>query len=352
MAEDSYIDVARQRRTVNKLKALIDKKADASAVGKEDPIFISIKQTINSSGKVTYPSTITAYRKSLPVTADVVFKAITEGTAEIYIDIQGVNTFPAISKASTNSNSLGNTVYIQGILGLEPYPYTSGQGFSLEIFRIIVPNDPKSSSLSFSTTSNRNIFFDKETMSVVTNVSSLGSSLRIDNITIGIKDSAVTTAKLADGSVTKAKLGSDVVIPEAVTDDHINSLIDTKLSGKTPPTIITTTQTTTSSNDYPITAAQKQEILANWPNVILHCKSGDTWGYDYVLVPSNSGMNIFHFSSYAETAGVKTSIDCNDNTTDSGCSLSSYNYIDESKLKTILASAYVADDGTVHFTIE
>lgn len=43
---------------------------------------------------------------------------------------------------------------------------------------------------------------------------------------ISIKDNGVTTAKIADGAVTKAKLGSDIVIPtiESITDIEIDTV--------------------------------------------------------------------------------------------------------------------------------
>lgn len=315
MAEDSYIDVARQRRTVNKLKALIDEKIPS----------IDTRSKYICLG---YYSGLNKYFHEIPA----------ETTIDMNFSKASTIVGDSYDKDDLDWTAAKNLIYNEGYI---PYMQIMDTGGYYAFLSCQTLQNGVFS--SFGQFRSGDVQYD---------ATHLIAKLDLSTGNIKIQHEVFTSTDIADGSVTKAKLGSDVVIPEAVTDDHINSLIDTKLSGKTPPTIITTTQTTTSSNDYPITAAQKQEILANWPNVILHCKSGDTWGYDYVLVPSNSGMNIFHFSSYAETAGVKTSIDCNDNTTDSGCSLSSYNYIDESKLKTILASAYVADDGTVHFTIE
>lgn len=49
---------------------------------------------------------------------------------------------------------------------------------------------------------------------------------------ISIKDNGVTTAKIADGAVTKAKLGSDVVIPTSKTDIGLGNVDNTADANK------------------------------------------------------------------------------------------------------------------------
>lgn len=179
MAEDSYIDVARQRRTVNKLKELIDKKADADSIASD--VFIINLDAKNMTADKTYQEILNAYNANKYLLLNirnrrsenpVLFEAFRNN---VFFFIECPSTYKAADPTSTMGPFLDAVNLIWSV-------------------------------------SDQNKWFKANSFMTVERWSKDDFDRKEKEITL--KDSAITTAKLADGSVTKAKLGSDIVIPE------------------------------------------------------------------------------------------------------------------------------------------
>lgn len=177
MAEDSYIDVARQRRTVNKLKELIDKKADVDSIASD--VFVINLDKENMTADKTYQEILDAYNAG-----KYLLLRTSEGRTALWdFSYSWGFSFSDYSRRSWSSLSSDSET-----IGLNKYTE----------YQLTTQNKWTRNSVSYQTWKGSKDVFDIEGL----------------NHIVTLKDSAITTAKLADGSVTKAKLGSDVVIPE------------------------------------------------------------------------------------------------------------------------------------------
>lgn len=180
MAEDSYIDVARQRRTVNKLKELIDKKADVDSIASD--VFVINLDTENMTADKTYQEILNAYNAG-----KYLLLRTSEGRTALWdFSYSWGFSFSDYSRRSWSSLSSDSEA-----IGLNKYTE----------YQLTTQNKWTRSSAGYQTWKGSLDVFDIKGL----------------NHIVTLKDSAITTAKLADGSVTKAKLGSDVVIPETYT---------------------------------------------------------------------------------------------------------------------------------------
>lgn len=357
MAEDSYIDVARQRRTVNKLKALIDEKANK---GDSKTVVIS------------------------PTNAD----KLTDDEATTLID-----NWPNVAILHSNYYYYP-AFYINGT-----YNFSRSFTTALDIDNNHIEYLPKIGSLY--------VRVDQGTKNIVVNETELGVAtstelgfVSIDNMSIGyivdnqigvkpsginasklangavetakIRDSAITTAKLADGSVTKAKLGSDVVIPDAVSKYllfgfRVSKSLDSwsatdNLSGTLEwisPYVGTTSGDNLTDNTLAADMIWNQGYI---PAVALMDDTSTMYlGVDLVTsygayfsgcYRHHSGDPVNSLTHFDYCAIMNLNIG-KAPTLKARCSVVSSNSgITADQLKTILASAYVADDGTVHFTMD
>lgn len=177
MAEDSYIDVARQRRTVNKLKELIDKKADVDSIASD--VFVINLDTKNMTADKTYQEILNAYNAG-----KYLLLRTSEGRTALWdFSYSWGFSFSDYSRCSWSSLFSDSEA-----IGLNEYTE----------YQLTTQNKWTKSSMGYQTWKGSSDVFDIEGL----------------NHIVTLKDSAITTAKLADGSVTKAKLGSDVEIPE------------------------------------------------------------------------------------------------------------------------------------------
>lgn len=194
MAEDSYIDVARQRRTVNKLKELIDKKADVDSIASD--VFVINLDTKNMTADKTYQEILDAYNAG-----KYLLLRTSEGRTALWdFSYSWGFSFSDYSRRYWSSLSSDSEA-----IGLNKYTE----------YQLTTRNEWTRSSADYQTWKGSRDVFDIE---------------GLDHI-ITLKDSAITTAKLADGSVTKAKLGSDVVIPENAAEVFMITVSDMTAEG-------------------------------------------------------------------------------------------------------------------------
>lgn len=269
MAEDSYIDVARQRRTVNKLKALIDQKADSG-----DWPVAKMAETVYVSDSNNYEATTTIsqaeYDKIVKYWPHVLLcddRGRSVSYPEYHDERETSYRFSCVTSLQITAGSIPQrlvyfvekdlSVYVTGT----PVPYAGefSAGF-------VVPD---------------NHFF------TITN--SFGS--------MTLKDSAITTAKLADGSVTKAKLGSDVVIPDAYT---LPAATASTLGGvKVGDGLSVTDDGTLSAESIVVLKITDNKVdIASvkkyWPNVVL------TDDYHFVYYAGSTDSGHYFFRSLPE----------------------------------------------------
>ena len=195
MAEDSYIDVARQRRTVNKLKELIDKKADASSVTSD--VFLIKFNSLKNTADKTYQEILDAYNAGkyplIMTDRDNTFLLSYADSEKFWF-----TDYESWQSSPQNGSAVENVINYTG---------------SHKILKVSNLNKWSDAISSFDCWSGTADVFGAEK----------------NHITL--KDSAITTAKLADGSVTKAKLGSDVVIPENAAEVFMITVSDMTAEG-------------------------------------------------------------------------------------------------------------------------
>nr|DAQ90940.1 MAG TPA: hypothetical protein [Caudoviricetes sp.] len=195
MAEDSYIDVARQRRTVNKLKELIDKKADADSVASD--VFLIKFNSLKNTADKTYQEILDAYNAGK-------YPLIMTDRNETFL----------LSYA--DSSQFRFTDY-------ESWQSSPQNGSAVEN---VIQYDGSHTVLKVSNLNKWSVF-----TSSIKCWSGTADVFGAEQNYITLKDSAITTAKLADGSVTKAKLGSDVVIPENAAEVFMITVSDMTAEG-------------------------------------------------------------------------------------------------------------------------
>lgn len=195
MAEDSYIDVARQRRTVNKLKELIDKKADADSVASD--VFLIKFNSLKNTADKTYQEILDAYNAGkYPL-------IMTDRNETFLLSYADSSQFRFTDYESWQSSPQNGSA-VENVIQYD------GSHAVLKVSNLNKWSDFISSIKCWSGTAD--VFGAEQNY-------------------ITLKDSAITTAKLADGSVTKAKLGSDVVIPENAAEVFMITVSDMTAEG-------------------------------------------------------------------------------------------------------------------------
>lgn len=190
MAEDSYIDVARQRRTVNKLKELIDKKADADSVASD--VFLIKFNSLKNTADKTYQEILDAYNAGkYPL-------IMTDRNKTFLLSYADSSQFRFTDYESWQSSPQNGSA-VENVIRYD------GSHAVLKVSNLNKWSDFVSNIKCWSGTAD--VFGAEQNY-------------------ITLKDSAITTAKLADGSVTKAKLGSDVVIPENAAEVFMITVSD------------------------------------------------------------------------------------------------------------------------------
>ena len=282
MAEDSYIDVARQRRTVNKLKALIDEKADASSVPKAYTLPIaseSILGGVKGGGNVSIASDGTMSTPEY-ATKDYVDSSVKEA---------GSYTLPAATTTKLGGVKVGDNLSVttDGTLSATDTKYSLPVATKTTLGGVKVGNN-----LSVTADGTVSATDTKYTLPVATKTK-LGGVMPDDATVattstgvLSVKDGGITSAKIADGAITSDKLagGSTYTLPVASKTTLGGIKVGSGLSISDDGTLSNTSINPTTWTDFAeisstLTSSNKSDFYNKWRSKIGTILAIDLAGY-------------------------------------------------------------------------